>query len=266
MLGFVERHGLLLLLAAVFLEQVGLPVPAVPVLVPIGALAAIGRVSLVGAVAVSVAACLVADGFWYLLGRRHGPRILKVLCRISLEPDSCVRQAENALVARGAWALLYAKFVPGLSAVAPPVAGLIRMRPWRFFLWDAAGAALWTGAYLALGWVLREQALLVLETLSALGGRFLLVVALALAAWVGWKHAQRRRFLREIEVDRVHPEELRRRLESGDEILVVDLRNAATDLESPEHTIPGAVRVLPDDIDTRMAGLPPDREVVLFCT
>src|SRR6185295_16061425 len=124
-MAFLGRQGSIVLFLFVLAEQLGLPLPAVPVLLAMGALAERGRFSLAGALAIAVGASLLADLVWYALGRWRGARVLNLLCRISLEPDSCVRTTQNVLTARGARALLYAKFVPGLSTVAPPVAGLI---------------------------------------------------------------------------------------------------------------------------------------------
>jgi membrane protein DedA with SNARE-associated domain len=262
---FLAREGALVLFLFVLVEQLGLPLPAVPVLVAMGALASTGHVSLALALLVSVAGCLIADFFWYRLGRRHGARVLSVLCRISLEPDSCVRGAQNVLVARGPSALLFAKFVPGLSTVAPPVAGLIRMRPWRFLAWDTAGSVLWAGTWLVLGWILGPQFERFLAAFGGMGGWLAALAAAGLAGYVVWKYVQRRRFLRQILGDRVTAEELKRKIESGEDVVVVDLRHAV-DFEEGALTVAGARRVSPDALDAALASIPPESEVVLFCT
>lgn len=258
------RQGLLVLFLYVLADQMGLPLPAIPVLLAMGALAGAGHFSLGAALLLAVAACLAADGVWYWLGRRHGARVLNLLCRISLEPDSCVRDAENALAAHGARSLLVAKFVPGLSTVAPPVAGLIQMRPSRFLFWDGAGALLWVGAYLGFGWLFSEQIERVLAAVTT-GGRFFALAAAALVGYLAWKYVQRERFLRQIQVDRISPDELRRRLDAGEDVVVVDLRHAA-EFEAAEATLPGALRVAPEELDGQLGAIPPGREVVLFCT
>jgi membrane protein DedA with SNARE-associated domain len=264
-MAFLARQGALLLFLFVLAEQLGLPLPAVPVLLGMGALARTGHFSPLTVVAIALGASLAADLVWYALGRWRGARVLNLLCRISLEPDSCVRSTQAVLAARGAPALLYAKFVPGLSTVAPPVAGLIRMRPARFLLWDGAGALLWAGVYIGLGWAFGPQIERVVVAVLDVGGRVFVLAALALAAYLAWKWAQRRRFLRQIEVDRVTPEELRRKIEAGEDVVVVDLRHS-TDFEADGSTLPGALRLAPDAIDARIDGIPPGREVILFCT
>lgn len=262
---FLGRQGTLVLFLIVLAEQLGLPLPAVPVLLAMGALAATGHFSFAAALVLALAASLLADGVWYALGRWRGAKVLNLLCRVSLEPDSCVRNAENVLAVRGARALLFAKFVPGLSTVAPPVAGLIRMRPSRFLLWDGAGAVLWAGTYLGLGWLFGPQLERVLFAVTDVGGRVFALAAAALVAYLGWKYLQRQRFLRQIRVDRITPDELKRKIEAGEDVVVVDLRHAA-DFEAAETTLPGALQVSPEAIDAHIGAIPPDREVVLFCT
>ncbi len=264
-LPFLTRHGYAVLFAFVLVEQAGLPVPGVPVLLAMGALAGMGKVSLAGAVAVTVAASLVSDSLWYAMGRRHGARILGVLCRISLEPDSCVRRAENVFARHGSRALLAAKFVPGLSAVATPVAGLIRMRPGRFMLWDGAGALLWAAAYLGLGYVFSAQLERVAEVAGRLGSSLVVLLAAALAAYLAVKYVQRRLFIRELAIARITPAELKTKLDAGEEIVIVDLRQSL-EFEADGSTVPGALHLLPDDLDARHGEIPRDREVVLYCT
>jgi len=262
---FLLRNGYAVLFGIVLLEQAGLPLPALPILLAMGALAAAGHFNLAAALLVTVAACLVADLAWFELGRRHGARILAVLCRISLEPDSCVRRTENVLAAGGARALLFAKFLPGLSTVAPPVAGMVHMRLSRFLLWDIAGALVWAGSYLVLGYAFSSQLERVAELALGLGSRLVVLVVAALAAYVLWKYAQRRRFIRQLAIARITPEELRRRLEAGEDVVVVDLRHSM-EFEADPVTVPGAIHVLPDELDARHAKIPRDREVVLYCT
>ncbi|HZA55315.1 MAG TPA: DedA family protein [Candidatus Udaeobacter sp.] len=140
---FLIRHGYALLFGWVLLEQMGLPIPAVPLLIAAGALAGAGKMNLTFAVALAFIAVILADLFWYSLGRYRGGRILKLLCRISLEPDSCIRRTENLFVRHGAHSLLVAKFVPGLNTAAPSLAGIFRMPMRRFLIFDSLGGLLW---------------------------------------------------------------------------------------------------------------------------
>jgi membrane protein DedA with SNARE-associated domain len=249
----------------VLCEQAGLPLPAVPVLLAAGALAGQGKLSLLATLLLTVSACLLADFSWFALGRRHGARVLRLLCRISLEPDSCVRRTENVFARSGAKTLLFAKFVPGLSAVATPVAGLIRMRPSRFLLWDGGGALLWSSAYLGAGYLASDELEAVADVALGLGGRLGFVLGGAFAAWLFWKYVQRRRFIREISVARITPDELRQKLDAGEDIVVVDLRDSL-EFEADTGAVPGALHMLPDELDARHEEIPRDREVILYCT
>ncbi len=261
----LATQGPLVLFLIVLAEQLGLPLPAVPVLLAMGAMVGAGRFSFATVLAISVGACLVADFAWYRLGRWRGAKVLRWLCRISMEPDSCVRTAENRLATSGAQALLVAKFLPGFSTAAPPVAGLIGMRVSRFLLWDGLGAALWSATYLSLGWLFSDQLERVLQSIADVGGRAFFVAIAALVIYIAWKAAQRRRFLREITLDRITPEELHARLAAGEEIVVIDLRHTA-EFEADQKSLPRAMRIAPETIEEQMRGIPADREVVLFCT
>jgi membrane protein DedA with SNARE-associated domain len=262
---FLVQHGYLFLFGVVLVEQAGVPIPAVPVLLAMGALAGLGKFSLAVAATVAVAACLVPDLVWYRLGRSYGSSILRLMCRISLEPDSCVRRTENVFAREGGRALLYAKFVPGLSTVAPPVAGMARLSLWRFLLWDTAGAAIWSLTFLFLGYAFSVQIERVAEAAGALGARVVAAALGGFALYVIWKLDQRRRLLKELQVARIEPEELLAMMQSGQELAVVDLRNALERNADPT-TVPGAIVVAPEDLDEGHHQIPRDREVVLFCT
>src|SRR5580704_9032742 len=147
LLEFVVRHGYMLVFAWVFVEQAGLPVPSAPLLLAAGALAGTQRMNLGTAIAFAVIGSVASDSMWYELGRRKGVRVLQLLCRISLEPDSCVRRTQISFTRNGPRVLLVAKFIPGLNAMAAPLSGIIKMG-WRRFLWfDTLGALLWVGAF-----------------------------------------------------------------------------------------------------------------------
>ena len=137
---FLIQHGYILLFAWVLIEQIGLPVPAVPLLIAAGALAGSGKINLALAMGSAIIAVLLADVFWYHVGRYRGGRVLKLLCRISLEPDSSVRRTEDVFARHGAHSLLIAKFVPGLNTAAPTMAGIFRMPLPRFMVSDGLGA------------------------------------------------------------------------------------------------------------------------------
>jgi membrane protein DedA with SNARE-associated domain len=264
-LRFLVDHGYVVLFVFVFLEQIGLPLPAIPVLLGVGALAGMGQMVASVAVAVATFASILADGIWYRIGRARGRRVLHLLCRISLEPDSCVRVTQNTFERYGARSLLIAKFVPGLNTIAPPMAGINAMPLRRFLVLDGLGALLYIGTFVLIGWIWSDAIEAVAESIGALGSRIPLVLGGALLLWLVAKFARRWFFLRELRIARITPEELRERLESGEAVVVVDLRHS-TDVSESGASIPGAIRVAIDDIEAGHDRIPRDREIVLFCT
>jgi membrane protein DedA with SNARE-associated domain len=259
---FLIRHGYALLFGWVLLEQLGLPIPAAPLLIAAGALARAGKMNLTFAVALAFIAVILADLFWYSLGRYRGVRILKLLCRISLEPDSCVRRTENLFVRHGVYSLLVAKFIPGLNTAAPSLAGIFRMPVRRFIIYDSVGGLFWVVTITSLGLIFSDQ----LERIALRWGGWL-VAALAgsLAAYVLWKFIQRRRFLRRLRMARITPKELMDKLTAGENISIVDLRQPI-DIEAFPQMIPGALRIAMEEIEDRHGEIPRDRDVVLYCS
>src|SRR6201993_4577765 len=181
------HHGYLLLAAWVFLEQVGLPVPSFPILLAAGALSGMGRMNFVTALFLGVLSTVTADTIWYQLGRHKGIKVLEWLCRISLEPDSCVRRTEGLFEKQGARSLLFAKFLPGLNTVSTPLAGIFNMKFRRFLVFDALGAIFWAGTYLGLGYVFSNQIELIALKAQQLGGGLMVLLVGALAFYVGYK-------------------------------------------------------------------------------
>jgi membrane protein DedA with SNARE-associated domain len=259
---FLIRHGYVVLFGWVLLEQMGLPIPAIPLLIAAGALARAGRMNLTFAVALAFIALILADLFWYSLGRYHGVRILKLLCRISLEPDSCVRRTENLFVRHGVQSLLVAKFVPGLNTAAPSLAGIFRMPVRRFMIFDSLGGFFWVVTVTSLGLIFSDQ----LEQIALRwGGWLVAVVAGSLGAYVLWKFIQRQRFLRRLRIARITPKELMDKLTAGENISIVDLRQPI-DIEAFPQMIPGALRIAMEEIEDRHGEIPRDRDVVLYCS
>ena len=262
---FLLHHGYTLLLSWVFAEQIGLPLPSMPLLLAAGALAGTGHLSLFASLLYAVLAAVAADSIWYGLGRRKGIKVLQLLCKISLEPDSCVRRTEGVFAKRGARSLLLAKFVPGLSTVAPPLAGVFHMRVGRFLLYDAVGTILWAGTFLGLGFAFSGEIERIAEHLEHLGSGLLVLVLGALAAYIGYKFLARQRFLRELRIARITADELKRKLDAGEELVIVDLRHSM-DFEAEPETIPGAFRMDAKELEENNDRLPRDREVILYCT
>ena len=255
----------MLLFVGVFIEQIGLPVPALPFLLAAGALAGSGKLSFALIMTVAVGAALLSDLVWFELGRRRGSRVLNLLCRISLEPDSCVRRTENVFVRYGVKSLLVSKFIPGLSTVAPPLAGIFRVSIARFLIYDALGAIIWTGSFAALGYLFSDQLEQIAAKAAQLGALLVVILAGALAAYVIGKYIQRRRILHRLRITRISAEDLNRMLESGAELMIVDLRQQL-DMDAVPASIPGAIRMAMEELETRHHEIPRDREIVLYCS
>jgi membrane protein DedA with SNARE-associated domain len=262
---YLIQHGYLVLFAWVAAEQLALPVPSEPVLLAVGALAGAGLLELPFAIAVGVGASLLSDVIWYEIGRARGSQVTRLLCRISLEPDSCVRRSQNMFARYGGWSLLVAKFVPGLNTVAQPLAGILRMRRSRFLLVDALGALLWIATYTGLGYLLSDQ----VERVAAYGrylGSWLFGLAFGgLALYIAGKYIRRQRFIRRLRISRITPVELKRKIDAGEALIIVDLRHAL-DFEADSVVIPGAVHMSPEELERRSQEIPRDREVILYCT
>jgi len=264
MLQFVVRHGYLLVFAWVFLEQAGLPIPSAPLLLAAGALSGTHQMNLGLAIAFAVCAAVASDSMWYELGRRKGVRVLQLLCRISLEPDSCVRRTQVRFGKSGARVLLIAKFIPGLNAMSSPLAGIIRMGMRRFILYDALGALIWSGTFMTAGYLFSGQLERVAARAAYLGEWVLVLVLAAFAGYIGWKYYNRHRFLRKLRIARITPEELKGKIDAGEDVIIVDLRHAL-DFDAQPDTIPGALHMDAAELEEAHEVIPRDREIILFC-
>ncbi|HXL23090.1 MAG TPA: VTT domain-containing protein [Candidatus Dormibacteraeota bacterium] len=264
-LEFLVRHGYVVLLAWVFAEQIGLPIPSMPLMLAAGALAGVGKLSFFGSLFLCVFAAVVADSVWYQMGRLKGIKVLQLLCKISLEPDSCVRRTEGVFSKQGARSLLVAKFFPGLSTVAPPLAGIFHMKPRRFLLFDAMGATLWAGTSLGVGYIFSGQIEHIAERAASLGGGLGVLIVAALVSYIVYKFVARQKFLRDLRISRISVQELKEKIDAGEELVIVDLRHHM-DFEAEPETIPGAFRMDAKELQERNDKLPRDRDVILYCT
>ena len=262
---FLIHHGHAVLFGWVLVEQLGVPIPAMPLLLAAGALAGTGHLNFWAALLFAVLGALASDSLWFQLGRHKGIKILQVLCRISLEPDSCVRRTEGIFSKQGARSLLVAKFLPGLGLVTPPLAGVFRMRFPRFLLFDAIGSMLWAGLFLATGYAFAGQIERVAAQLASLGGWLLVLLTGALAAYIAYKFVARQRFLRELRIARITVDELKQKIDAGEQVTIVDLRHSL-DFEAEPETIPGALHMEAKELEEKNNRLPRDGEVVLYCT
>ena len=258
-------YGYLLLFAWVLVEQLGIPLPATPVLLAAGALSVDGPIHFHIAFLTGITATLIADCFWFLVGRRHGHFVLRILCKLSLEPTTCVRRTQDSFGRRRGVLLAFAKFVPGLGMLAPPVAGQNGMRFTNFIFFDAIGASLWIGVLLTIGRLFGD-ALKRDPSLLNWAGRFSgALLLLGIAGFFLGRLYRRRMVLKQLAASRLEPQELKALLDSGEPVYIVDLRHPLELLPDP-FTLPGALHFSPDEIAKRHNEIPRDRDVVLYCT
>jgi membrane protein DedA with SNARE-associated domain/rhodanese-related sulfurtransferase len=265
LISLIAHYGLLVVALNVLLDQIGLPVPAMPTLIVAGAMSAGGHLSLLSLFAWSVAACVAPDCGWYLVGQAYGIRVLKTLCKISLEPDSCVSQTQTRFERWGINSILVAKFVPGLAIIAPPLAGAMRIGWPRFVLLSGIAAALWVGFGLAVGALFRAQIETVLTQLDRVGNTAAILVCAALVSYVAYKWWERMRFYRTLRMARISVAELYELIRAGAQPSIVDVRSPTARALEPRW-IPGAVHVPVDAVGLHVSHLPRDREIVLYCT
>jgi membrane protein DedA with SNARE-associated domain/rhodanese-related sulfurtransferase len=264
-LEFLIRHGAVVLFAAVFVEQVGVPLPAVPWLFAAGALIGAGKMNWFVALGPALAGSLLADVIWFYLGRHYGHRVLGLLCRISLEPDSCVRRTQNVFTRYGIQGLVAAKFIPGLSTLAPPLAGNSGTSIARFLFFDGIGSLLYVGGFLLVGVLFSRQLEAIMAALAGLGAGALGLVAGLVALYAGYKYLQRHRLLRELRMARITVDELRQKLEAGENVMILDLRSHAA-LEEDPSLIRGALHMSLEEVDVRVLEIPRDRDIILYCS
>ena len=258
-------YGYLLLFAWVLVEQLGIPLPAAPVLLAAGALSAEHEISMALALVAGLVASLVADSVWFFIGRKYGHHMLRILCKLSLEPSSCVRTTQNSFGRRRAVTLMIAKFVPGLATLAPPVAGENGMAFGPFLLFDGIGSLLWVGGMLA-GGRLFGDALKRDPSLLDWAGQFSgVLLALGIAGFFLARLYRRQSFLKKLVDARLEPEELKQQLDAGEDVYIVDLRHPLELLPDP-FTLPGARHFTPEALAAHSHEIPRDRDVVLYCT
>jgi membrane protein DedA with SNARE-associated domain/rhodanese-related sulfurtransferase len=264
-LDFFVKYGYWVVFLWVLTEQLGIPIPSTPLLLTAGTLTATHQFRLPFVLASALAGSLIADTVWYIFGKRYGSAVVRLMCRLSLESSACVRKTEGYFTKRGAAALLVAKFVPGLGSVAAPIAGQIGMGYGKFVLSDAAGVLLWTVSVTVggrfFGDILKHHPHALSWTAHFFGAIFVLLFI----GFLVWRMLQRRAFLRSMRMARLEPQDLKRMMDSGQPVFVVDLRHPLDYLPDP-RTIPGALSLTPDKLVEQSDLIPRDREVVLFCT
>lgn len=259
LLPLIAGYGLWFVFLAVLLDQGGLPLPAWPVLAIASAVAVDAGSPLWPIVVVATAAALFADTLWYLGGRRFGPLLIRLMCRLSLSPDSCVSASHGIYARWGTPSLLLSKFVPGFAAIGTTMAGHSRTPIGRFVLFDGLGALLWVGVAVALGSIFHHAIHELLETLESYGQLGILVVVAAIAVFIAWKAARRQWLLRQTRMARISVAELHQRFAQGRPLVLLDVRSH--ELRTTHGWIPGAVPIAQFD-GIELGGL---EEVVVYC-
>jgi membrane protein DedA with SNARE-associated domain len=262
---FLTRYGYIVVFVWVLAEQIGLPLPAEPFLLVVGGMTGQRQLNFPWTFLLAAIGSLLADSIWFAMGRRKGASVLSLLCRISLNPDSCVRHTLKIFSRYGAKTLLVAKFIPGINLIAAPLAG-IHSLPWlRFLLLDGLGVCLWVGSFSGLGYLFSDQIAEIAGYAMDLGTSLTKILVGALALYIGWKYVQRRRFLSQLRIARISPEELKRKLDAGETIVIIDVRHSL-EFEAEPQTIPGALYLPFEKLQNEPFSIPPGREVVLYCS
>jgi membrane protein DedA with SNARE-associated domain/rhodanese-related sulfurtransferase len=262
---FLVHHGAPVLFGAVFVEQIGLPLPALPWMLAVGALSATGGFNSLLGIGATMIACLVADTIWFYLGRFRGTQVLNLLCRISLEPDSCVRRTQNSFTKYGWKGIIVAKFLPGLSTMAPPIAGMSSISARRFLFVDGIGSMLYGACFIYLGYFFNNQIQQIENAFASIGASALWLIVGVVAAYVAYKYWQRQRLLGELRMARVTAPEVRQMQTAGDSMVILDLRSSA-ELENDPELIQGAIHLTLDDVKARRYQIPRDKDVIVYCS
>lgn len=270
MMFLLLRHTYSVLFGWVLIEQAGLPIPSIPLMLAAGTMSAAHKLHVAYALPVVMLACLISDSMWYFLGKRYGSKVLDLLCRFSLEAASCVSRTQGTVTKRGAFTLLFAKFVPGLSTMAAPIVGQAKIPYPTFVLYDMAGTLIWASAWLFAGRFFGDVAKRSTDFFAALGHFAGLLVVLMVIAVVVYRVVKRRQFVSELRGLRLEPTQLLAMMddakrEGKDPPFIVDLRHPLDLLPDP-RVLPGALRIGPDQLKERSTMIPRDRDIVLYCT
>jgi len=260
----LQLYGVLIVFAIVLVEQIGLPIPAFPVLIVAGALSAGGELAWQACLAAAVVACLISDMFWFNAGRFYGKRILRLLCKISLSPDYCVSQTEDRFARYGPKSLIVSKFIPGFNVIASPMSGALGVSTPRFLGFSVSGSLLWSGTGIAIGAAFHESVDQVLTVLGNMGTTALLAMLFLLALFVLFKYVERRRFRQSMLVERIQMADLRLLIEQGHDPVIIDARSATAQQLDP--AVPGALlfnRCAEVDL---LAAVDKDRHIVVYCS
>jgi membrane protein DedA with SNARE-associated domain/rhodanese-related sulfurtransferase len=264
------RHAYSVMFAWVLVEQAGVPIPSVPLMLAAGTMSSAHKVHVALLIPLILLACLIADSIWWWLGRRFGSRVLDLLCRMSLDASTCVNRAQGSIARRGGVTLLFAKFVPGVSTIAAPIAGQSGMTYLDFAVYDTVGTLLWCIAWLFAGRFFGDLARRSSHFFATLTHFAVALVVLMIVGIIVYRYVQRRRFMAELRGLRLEPEQLLAMIDEAQREgqptpFIIDLRHPLDVLTDPE-VVPGALRIGPDELKLHREEIPLDREIVLYCT
>jgi len=261
----LAEHGLSLVFTNVLLAQLGLPLPALPLLIVAGALVADGTLSVLPLTLAVITASLLGDTPWYLAGRRYGYRVLRTLCRISMEPDSCVKQTENIFSRFGPPSLLVAKYIPGFSTVAPPLAGTMGLGFGRFLAYSAGAAMLWASVPVAAGFFFKAEVEWLLTRLEAMGTGAVAILLVLILIYLAAKALERHLLIRFLRMVRISARDLRTIIDEGQQPVILDVRSTLA-REAEPRIIRGAISVDLSSVGDVLERIPADRDVVVYCS
>ena len=265
LIDLVTRWGVPLVIAAVLLEQGGLPLPAAPLMVVAGALAGAGTLRPEHVLAAALVGCLIADHLWFAIGRRAGRKVLGTICKLSLSPDTCVRQTDDLVARHGLSLLAVAKFIPGVSAVAIPTVAAMGI-PWRrFIVFDGIGALLWSGAYIGAGMIFSREVTRLLDSMSVIGGYAVLIVAVLVILYISLKVLHRMSLKRLHRLVRISPSEVSELIEQDPHLVIVDARSEVARAEDP-RVLPRSVMLGNRAVEEVLSEHSKHQMVVTFCT
>ena len=264
-MNFLISHGYTVVFVWVVLDQAGLPLPAVPLLLAAGALVGIGHLELLPLFMICLLASVPIDLFWYFFGKAQGGKVLNLLCTISLEPDYCVRNTAATFDKLGPLSLIVAKFVPGLQTLAPPMSGLTGMPVTKFLALDTIGAAAWAGLFIGLGMMFANQLEAIAMQLADIGFWAGVALVTIVFAYFAFKFYQRRTFLKSLEMRRLAPKEVYEMLKSGDDTHIIDVRHSSDIRRLPEK-VPMSVSVPMEAMARYAHRIPKDSDIILYCS
>lgn len=267
LLSMMAQHGYALTFAVLLAEAMGFPFPAAIALVAAGAATASHTLSGTGVVFAAMIALMIGDIAQFWLGRYTGWALLGFLCRLSMNPETCMLRSAESFYKRGKATLVIAKFVPGINTMAAPLAGSMKMRFWQFLRLDFAGALLYSVTYLLVGFVSRDFLAATLNSFHAAGRVMEVILTSALLMYVLYRIAQALKNREYNVVPRVQAQELAARLAAGeaDRVQIVDVRSHGYYDVGAERIL-GSVRIEPNNLDEELKNLPKDKDLYLYCT